>query len=71
MRRFRDSARLATLVCQQPPTAQNFAIGFVGEKKGGAFSRHEGWWESEGCQVEPGSLYRAQLNDRGVKSLNR
>ena len=53
-----------SLICQQPPTAQNFAIGFVGQKKGGAFSRQEGWWESEGCHVEPGSLYRAQLRER-------
>jgi hypothetical protein len=54
-----------SLICQQPPTAQNFAIGFLGLKKGGAFPRHEGWWESEGCHVEPGSLYRAQLLERG------
>jgi hypothetical protein len=53
-----------SLICQQPPTAQNFAIGFVGEKKGGAFSRQEGWWESEGCHVEPVSLYRAQVAER-------
>ena len=53
-----------SLICQQPPTAQNFAIGFVGQKKGGAFPRHEGWWESEGCHVEPRSLYLQQLKER-------
>jgi hypothetical protein len=53
-----------SLICQQPPTAENFAIGFVGQKKGGAFPRHDGWWESEGCHVEPISLFRAQLLER-------
>ena len=53
MRRFRDSARLATLVCQQPPTAQNFVIGFVGTKSKPAFPRPEGWWEAFGTTVTP------------------
>lgn len=53
-----------SLICQKPPTAENFAIGFVGQRKGGAFQRDEGWWESEGCHVEPRSLYLKQLEDR-------
>jgi len=53
-----------TLVCQQPPTAQNFAIGFTGERKPGAFPRTAGWWESEGAPVAPRSLYQQQLADR-------
>jgi len=52
------------LVCQQPPTAQNFAIGFIGKKTPGAFDRPDGWWESTGVRVEPGSLYLAQHRDR-------
>ena len=53
-----------SLVCQQPPTAQNFAIGFVGTKARGAFERPDGWWESVGKPVEPRSLYQKQLDDR-------
>lgn len=52
------------LVCQQPPTAQNFAIGFTGKKTKGAFDRPDGWWESAGTRVEPGSLFLAQRKDR-------
>jgi hypothetical protein len=54
-----------SLVCQQPPTAQNFAIGFVGKRAKEAFPRPTGWWESEGTPVEPRSLYAAQLKARG------
>jgi hypothetical protein len=53
-----------TLVCQQPPTAQNYAIGFVGEKTNGAFERPDGYWESLGRHVGPKSLYLKQLEDR-------
>ena len=53
-----------TLVCQQPPTAQNFAIGFVGKPGEAAFERPNGWWESKGQHVEPRSLYLKQLEDR-------
>jgi hypothetical protein len=52
------------LVCQQPPTAQNFAIGFTGQRQPGAFPRTDGWWESEGTPVVPRSLYEQQLADR-------
>jgi hypothetical protein len=53
-----------SLVCQQPPTAQNFAIGLIGTKQRGAFPRPDGWWESLGRHVTPRSLYRAQLAER-------
>jgi hypothetical protein len=53
-----------SLICQQPPTAQNYAIGFVGEKAKPAFPRSEGYWESFGQRVKPVSLYRQQLKDR-------
>jgi hypothetical protein len=52
------------LVCQQPPTAQNFAIGFVGQRGKDAYQRPSGWWESEGTPVSPASLYEAQLRAR-------
>ena len=53
-----------SLICQQPPTAQNFSIGFVGRREPGAFERPSGWWESEGTPVAPRSLYEQQLKDR-------
>jgi hypothetical protein len=61
------------LVCQKPPTAQNWAIGHVGEKQKGAFEpRDDGYWESFGRRVEPQSLYLQQLRDRlGIAAVNR
>jgi hypothetical protein len=53
-----------TLVCQKPPTAQNFAIGHVGPKDPGSHPREDGHWESHGTPVEPASLYARQLRDR-------
>jgi len=54
-----------TLVCQKPPTAQNWAIGHVGRKVRGAFEpREDGHWESHGEHVEPESLYIQQLRER-------
>lgn len=53
-----------TLVCQRPPTAQNFAIGFVGKKGKDAFPRPQGWWESLGTHVAPASLFAAQWRAR-------
>ncbi|HKQ79275.1 MAG TPA: discoidin domain-containing protein [Blastocatellia bacterium] len=59
------------LVAQQPPTAQNYAIGHVGRKVAGFAPnsqdprpRQDGWWESLGQNVEPRSLYLRQLTDR-------
>ncbi len=61
-----------SLVCQKPPTAQNFAIGFVGTKGKGAFARPDGHWESPGRHVAPPSLYRKQLEGRlGRRGLHR
>jgi len=53
-----------SLVCQRPPTAQNFAIGFVGARAKGAFPRPDGHWESFGRHVAPRSLYVKQWEDR-------
>jgi hypothetical protein len=59
------------LVAQQPPTAQNYAIGHVGRKVAGFVPnsqdprpRQDGWWESLNQSVEPRSLYLRQLTDR-------
>lgn len=53
-----------SLICQKPPTAQNFSIGFIGRRGKDAHPRPAGWWESEGAAVEPRSLYEAQLKAR-------
>ena len=60
-----------SLVAQRPPTAQNWAIGHVGERRPGAFQpREDGWWESYGVHVTPESLYLRQLADRlGVEAV--
>ncbi|HVU32723.1 MAG TPA: hypothetical protein VHE61_04765 [Opitutaceae bacterium] len=52
------------LICEQPPTAQNFAIGFIGRRNPGVFPRPQGYWESQGRHVHPPSLYLKQLEDR-------
>jgi len=60
------------LVCQRPPTAQNWAIGQIGEKQAGAFApRPDGYWESQGRHVAPESLYLQQLEDRLGKAAVR
>ncbi|MEA2734858.1 MAG: hypothetical protein QOE14_1309 [Humisphaera sp.] len=60
-----------TIVCQRPPTAQNWAIGFVGKKERGAFEREEGYIESLGKHVQPRSLYLKQLEDRlGARAVH-
>jgi hypothetical protein len=52
-------------IVQKAPTAQNYAIGQVGEQFPGNFTpRVEGYVESRGQHVEPRSLYLSQLEDR-------
>ena len=59
------------LAVEQPPTAQNWAIGHVGEHRDGPFHSwnmerfglSHGYWESHGSRVEPASLYLKQLED--------
>lgn len=65
-----------SLIVQQPPTAQNWAVGHVGDKGRGAHADiipdlQQGYWESHGAYVEPPSLYLRQLDDRldGVVAL--
>ncbi|MDR4888113.1 discoidin domain-containing protein [Fredinandcohnia sp. QZ13] len=58
------------LAVQQPPTAQNYAIGLIGKREEGDFKttpdnlREDGYWEAEGRHVKPRSLYHQQLHDR-------
>jgi hypothetical protein len=55
-----------TIVVQQPPTAQNYAIGCVGHFAVGSFSRDapRGAIDASGSPVSPRSLYFAQLEER-------
>lgn len=55
-----------TLTVQQPPTAQNYAIGSIGKFVPGQWSPKapDGIIELTGKHVEPRSLYRAQLAER-------
>ncbi len=64
------------LVCEQPPTAQNWAIGHVGSRQNGPFHSWNldnyglsyGYWESRGQHVTPTSLYTQQLADHQARS---
>ncbi|SDC05603.1 S-layer homology domain-containing protein [Paenibacillus sp. UNCCL117] len=66
------------LTSQQPPTAQNYAIGHIGTVVPGLVPdkydkrpRKEAYWESVGRHVEPGSLYKQQLLERlGEQALS-
>lgn len=55
-----------SFVVQQPPTAQNYAIGCVGEFRPGDWSPQapRGAIESAGARMTPRSLYLAQLEAR-------
>lgn len=55
-----------TLVLQQPPTAQNYAIGCSGRFVAGDWApdARPGVIESTGVPVQPRSLYHAQLAER-------
>ena len=62
-----------TIVVQQPPTAQNYAIGCVGKFVAGDWSPRapRGAIDSEGAPVQPRSLYLAQLAERlGSDAVN-
>ncbi|AHF93825.1 hypothetical protein OPIT5_30340 [Opitutaceae bacterium TAV5] len=53
------------IVVQQPPTAQNYAIGSIGKYSDGRYpDRPRGVVESPDAHVQPASLYRAQLAER-------
>ena len=60
------------LICEQPPTAQNWAIGHTGERRNGPFhtwnlnrfGNSYGYWEKPGSMIQPVSIYLKQLEDR-------
>jgi hypothetical protein len=55
----------SSICVQQPPTAQNYAIGCTGKVSKGALpGRKPGHYESHGTHVKPRSLYLTQLEDR-------
>lgn len=59
------NSRAAEMIIQQPPTAQNWAIGCSADAHSG-----DGYWESFGQRVQPQSLYIAQLKERiGAEKL--
>ena len=64
------NCKAAGMTVQQPPTANNFAIGCVVENASG-----NGYWESKNAPVAPRSLYLRQLEDRlgaqAVKNIQR
>ncbi len=47
------------MIIEQPPTAQNWAIGCRANLRAG-----DAYWESFGQLVQPRSLYLSQLRDR-------
>lgn len=53
------NGRAAEMIIQQPPTAQNWAIGCIAAEHSG-----NAYWESFDHPVQPASLYLAQLKDR-------
>lgn len=55
-----------SMVVQRPPTAQNYAVGCVAKFIPGQWAPNEpsGLIESPGKNVEPQSLYKAQLQER-------
>lgn len=62
------------LVSQQPPTAQNYAIGHIGSRGKPLLpspydqrQRKDAYWESFGSHVNPRSLYTQQLLDRLIQ----
>ena len=59
------NATAASIVCDAPHAAMNWAVGCVGPMdEGWVAAEPFGIWESHGRPVEPRSLYLAQLRDR-------
>jgi len=67
------NCQTSSICVQQPPTAQNYAIGCTGKTSNGALrDRKPGHYESHGTHVEPRSLYLKQLEDRlGSSAVNQ
>lgn len=61
-----------TFIVQNPPTAQNWAIGNMGEIGKPPFEGDQAYFVSHGNPVEPRSLYLAQLRERlGDQAVER
>jgi hypothetical protein len=60
------NSRAAEMIVQQPPTAQNWAIGCTADVHSG-----DAYWESFGHPVQPQSLYVAQLHERATAETMR
>jgi hypothetical protein len=56
------------MIIEQPPTAQNWAIGCMAGSQSG-----DAYWDSFGHQVQPQSLYATQLHERlsAAKSVQK
>jgi hypothetical protein len=53
------------IICQSPPTAENWVIGHTGRRVPGAFEpRPSATWRSFGTRAEPRSLYQHLLSSR-------
>lgn len=60
------NSRAGSMICENPPTAQNFSFGFVGDRKSGNFGngRKSCNWQSQGKPMAVDSLYEYQLAER-------
>ncbi len=56
------NCKASQIICERPPTANNWAIGCIATKHHG-----NGTWQSLGQHIQPPSLYRAQLAERKGK----
>lgn len=54
----------ASIVCQKPPTADNWALGCKGTRAAGFVTRPAGIFQSWGIPITPRSIYMSQLQDR-------
>lgn len=55
----------ARIDCEKPPTAQNYSFGSWAQFSG------DGYWESSNEQIQPRSLYYAQLAERLGKDVSQ
>ncbi len=54
----------ASIICQTPPTASNWALGCKGKRGNEFVPRPDGIFESWGVPITPRSIYMSQLQDR-------
>jgi hypothetical protein len=60
------NSRAGNMICEKPPTAQNYSFGFIGNKKSGEFgsARASCHYQSQGKRMEIDSLYEHQKEER-------